>query len=87
MTPNDDLRGAYKQFLISEAGKDLLLRIVTYEAALQTENYAPGTSNEKKVSNTDKMAGLYWVRTQLDDLSKPKPKPSVARRPTQSGPR
>lgn len=83
MLPKDDLRGAYKQFIESPVGRDFLTRIVAYETQLQTENYAPNTVRGKKLSNIDKMSGLYWVRSQLDDLSKPAP--SVARKSTRSG--
>lgn len=75
MNPIDDLRGNYKQFLTSETGRDFLTRIVAYETQLQMEIYRDSTS-EKKLTNIDKMAALYWVRTLLDDLSKPKPTPA-----------
>lgn len=77
MNPIDDLRGAYNQFIRSEAGKDFLKRIVAYETQLEIDNYRPDTTNEKKITNTDKRSALYWVRTQLQDLSKPKPTPAV----------
>lgn len=77
MSPKDDLRGAYNAFIRSPAGKDFLMRIIAYETQLQVENYRVDTTTEKKVSNVDKMYGLYWVRTQLEDLSKPKPTPPV----------
>lgn len=84
MTPNDDLRGAYKEFIDSPVGRDLLTRIVAYETQLQTQNYAPDTPSEQKLANVNRMAGLYWVRTQLNDLSRPKPTPAVRVKRTQS---
>lgn len=77
MNPIDDLRGRYASFLKSEIGKDFLTRIIAYETQLMTENYTVGTTQDKKLSNVDKLSGLYWVRTLLSDLSKPKPTPAV----------
>lgn len=75
MMPKDELRGAYNEFLLSPLGKDFLTRIVAYEAQLQAEAFLGNSTAEKKLSNVDKLSALYWVRTQLDDLSKPKPEP------------
>lgn len=82
MNPIDDLRSNYQQFVKSETGKDFLSRILSYEMQLQTENYRSDTPADKKLSNMDKQTALYWVRTLLDDLSKPKPTPSVTRKRT-----
>lgn len=76
MNPIDDLRGTYNQFVKSPAGRDFLTRIIAYETQLQTDNYRPTATNAQKATNVDKMAGLYWVRTLLDDLSKPKSMPA-----------
>lgn len=78
MNPLDELRGDYDRFLKSPAGKDLLTRIVAYETQLQTENYRDTTTTERKLTNTDKLCALYWVRTLLADLSKPKSTPAKA---------
>lgn len=80
MNPIDDLRGNYKQFLTSETGRDFLTRVIAYETQLQSENYRDDIPNDKKLANMSKMSGLYWVRTLLEDLSKPKPVPSVKRK-------
>lgn len=69
--PIDDLRGAYNQFVRSEAGKDFLLKLVAYETSLQGQAYNE-VEHQKKAQHIDKAAGIYWVRTLLDDLSKPK---------------
>lgn len=76
MNPIDDLRPGYKAFIDSPVGRDFLTRILAYETQLQMENYRDAT-NERKLSNIDKMTALYWVRTLLGDLAKPKPTPSV----------
>lgn len=84
MNPVDDLRGAYNQFIKSPVGRDFLTRIIAYETQLQTQNYAPDTTTEQKLTNINRMSGLYWVRTQLDDLSKPKPTPAKRAKRTHS---
>lgn len=83
MNPIDDLRGNYKQFLTSETGKDFLTRIVAYETQLQMEIYR-GVTSEHKLTNIDMMRALYWVRTQLENLSAPKPTPAVRGKVTRS---
>lgn len=76
MKPIDDLRGDYKRFIESNAGRDFLSKIIAYETQLQTENYRDTTPTDKKLTNTDRLSGLYWVRTLLADLSKPKSTPT-----------
>lgn len=78
MSPKDDFRGDYARFLKSNAGRDFLTRIIAYETQLQIENYRNTTTSERKLTNTDTMAGLYWVRDLLSDLSKPKSTPAKA---------
>lgn len=71
LLPVNDLRGAYNQFLKSPTGKDLLSKMVAYETALMISAYSE-TSHEKKAQSIDKASGIYWVRTLLEDLSKPR---------------
>lgn len=71
----DDLRGAYNQFLKSPTGADFLGKLAAYELSLQAQAYME-SSHEKKAQSIDKAAGIYWVRTLLADLSKPKSTPA-----------
>lgn len=72
----DDFRGDYKRFLNSPIGKDLLARMAEYETALMIQAYAE-SSHQKKAQSIDKAAGIYWVRTELQNLSSPKTEPLV----------
>lgn len=67
----DDLRGAYNAFLKSPTGADFLGKLVAYELSLQGQAYQE-SEHQKKAQAIDKASGIYWVRTLLDDLSKPK---------------
>lgn len=79
----DDLRGAYKTFLNSNVGRDFLTKLLAYEGSLTMEaiNHDEPTIQAKKLN---KASGIYWVRTLLEDLSKPKS--AVGQKRTQSGP-
>lgn len=79
----DDLRGAYKTFLNSNIGKDFLTKLLAYEGTLTMEaiNHDEPTIQAKKLN---KASGIYWVRTLLEDLSKPKP--AVGQKNAPSGP-
>lgn len=68
---NDDLRGAYNQFVKSPVGKDLLTQLSAYEVQLTALAYGE-SEHQKKAQYIDKASGIYYVRTLLDDLSKPK---------------
>lgn len=70
----DDLRGAYNQFLKSPTGADFLGKLVAYELSLQGQAYQE-SEHQKKAQAIDKASGIYWVRTLLEDLSKPKSTP------------
>lgn len=76
MKPIDDLRGSYNQFVRSEAGKDFLTQLATQETYLTAQAYAE-SEHQKKAQAIDKAAGIYWVRTLLSDLAKPKAEPKV----------
>lgn len=84
MKVNDDLRGAYNQFLKSPIGKDFLARCAEYETSLMISAYTE-SDHQKKAQSIDKAAGIYWVRTELENLSKPKSTPPPRRGSTRSG--
>lgn len=69
--PIDELRGAYDQFVNSPVGKDFLTKVVAYETSLVIQAYADNNP-ETQAKNINKAAGIYWVRTLLQDLSTPK---------------
>lgn len=71
MTPKDDLRGAYNQFVKSPAGADFLSKLLAYELNLQGQAYQE-SEHQKKAQAIDKASGIYWVRTLIADLSKPR---------------
>lgn len=75
----DDLRGAYNQFLKSPVGADFLGKLMAYELSLLGQAYKE-SEHQKKAQAIDKASGIYWVRTQLEDLSKPK---STVARPSE----
>lgn len=67
----DELRGAYKQFLLSPVGKDLLSKMLAYEMSLNMESIRHDEPH-LQAKSINKASGIYWVRSLLDDLSKPK---------------
>lgn len=71
----DDLRGSYNQFLKSPTGADFIGKMLAYEGSLTMEaiNHDEPHIQAKKLN---KASGIYWVRTLLEDLSKPKSTPA-----------
>lgn len=63
-------RNALREFIKTEPGRKLLMEIVNYEMALQAEAYGSKVSLEKQGQNLNRMSGLYWVRTLIQDLTK-----------------
>ncbi len=66
----DELRGAYNRFVRSDAGKDFLGKLLAYEISL-TAQAMNESEHQKKAQFIDKASGIYWVRTLIDELSKP----------------
>ena len=62
---------AYKQFLPSAGGIDLINRLKTTEAKYMMEGMK-STTMEGKALSMAKMEATYSIRTMLDDLAKPK---------------
>lgn len=73
----DELRGQYASFLRSPLGADFIGKMLAYEGSLSIEavNADDPYLQAKKIN---KASGIYWVRTLLDDLSKPKSTPAKA---------
>lgn len=62
---------AYKQFLRSAGGVDLIARLKMIEAKYMMEGMKASTMEGKAIS-LSKMQACYEIRTMLDDLAKPK---------------
>lgn len=60
--------GAYKQFLNSPAGLDLIKRLVSTEAKYQMEGMKAAGLEEKGLAMA-KIEATYAIRTMLDDLA------------------
>lgn len=68
------VKNQYEQFLRSNAGKDLIDRLKTTEATYMMTGMKATTLEDKGMAFV-KMGAVYAVRTMLDDLAKPTPKP------------
>lgn len=66
----DDFRGAYKEFLNSEVGRDFLNKLIVHETDLKLTAFRSTDPNVVHGCVSEER-GVYWVRTLLDDLSKP----------------
>lgn len=66
------LQSAYKLFLESPAGVDLVNRLITTEAKYQMEGMKGKTLEEKGLSMAE-IGATYAIRTMLQDLSKVTP--------------
>lgn len=72
MTEVDDaLFGAYRAFLQTAAGVDLIDRLKTTEAKYMMEGMKASTVEQKGLA-MERMHTVYLIRTMLDDLAKPK---------------
>lgn len=67
----EDFYGAYRVFLTTAAGKDLVERLKMTEAKYMMEGMKATTVEQKGLA-MERMHAIYLVRTMLDDLAKPK---------------
>jgi len=65
-------KNALRDYISSESGKKLLMKMVNYETNLFAEGYRDKTSTERQVQIINTAAGVYWVRSQIADLIKVK---------------
>jgi hypothetical protein len=69
---NDDFTKADRNALIAyiktDSGRKLLMMIVNYETTLLAEAYNPKTSLEKQGQYVNRVSGLHWARTLIQDL-------------------
>lgn len=70
----DGIRAAYKQFLDSPGGQDLMRYLVSIELACQAQGKRVETA-ELKAFEMVKIGLLYDIRTYIDNMSKPAPSP------------
>lgn len=66
----EDIYGAYRVFLASGAGKDLVDRLKMTEAKYMMEGMKATTVEQKGLA-MERMHTVYLIRTMLDDLGKP----------------
>lgn len=68
----DELHGAdineIKAFVKTEGGRKLLLLLANHEATLLAEAYSSKSSLEKQGQIVNRVSGIYWVRTLIDDI-------------------
>lgn len=67
---DESLKSAYRSFLASPSGQDLIKRLISTEAKYQMEGMKASTLEEKGLAMA-KIGATYEIRTMLDDLSKP----------------
>ena len=70
MSDSDALRGFYKDFVESEAGRDYIEKLVGRELSIQVQAYAAKTVEEKALA-VERMRGFYEARTLLIEMSQP----------------
>lgn len=66
MTPEDINK--LRDYINTESGKKFLELLAQQEIALQAQAWAPDTTTDRQIINTNKVSGIYWVRTLISDL-------------------
>lgn len=67
-----------RAYIDSPSGKKFLLKLVNYEMTLLAQAFnLESSSLEKQSQLVSRVSGIYWVRSFIDDLVKPKPKPKL----------
>lgn len=73
LTPED--RNVLKAYVDTASGKKLLTKLVNQEIALLGEAFNNKAALEKQGQNVNRVSGIYWVRTLIQDLTKLPEKP------------
>lgn len=63
-----ELRNGLRDFIKTESGKALLLELVNQEVNLLAKAYKDDATQEEQVKLINKVAGINWVRNQIDSL-------------------
>lgn len=59
---------ALREYINSESGKKFLQILAQQEIDLQMQSWATDVTTDKQIINTNKIYGIYWVRTLISDL-------------------
>ena len=73
LTPED--RNVLRAYIDTASGKKLLTKLVNQEITLLGESFNNKATLEKQGQNVNRVSGIYWVRTLIQDLTKPPEKP------------
>lgn len=65
---------ALRAYIQSEPGKKFILKLVDQEMTLLAQAYNSKASLELQGQIVNRVSGIYWVRTLIDDLTKITPK-------------
>ena len=57
-----------KDYIKTESGKKFLMMLVNQELTLLAQSYNSNASLEKQGQTVNRVAGIYWVRTLIEDL-------------------
>ena len=61
-----------KEYINTESGKKFLLKLVNYETSLLAQSFGPKVTTEEQIQKVNRVSGIYWVRTLIQDLVTPK---------------
>ena len=74
-TFTDSDKNILRDYIGTESGKKLLMKMVNYELNLFAEAYNNKTTTERQVQIVNTASGVYWVRSLIEQLLKvPTPK-------------
>lgn len=59
---------ALRDYIQSPSGNKLLRLLANQEIAWQAESWSNDVTTDKQIQNTNKVHGIYWVRTLISDL-------------------
>lgn len=68
LTPEDI--NQLRAYIATESGRKLLLKFINYETTLLAEAFNSKSSLEKQGQLVNRVSGIYWVRTLIQDLTK-----------------
>ena len=57
-----------KAYIATPSGKKFLMMLVNQELTLLAQAYNSNASLEKQGQTVNKVSGIYWVRTLIEDL-------------------
>lgn len=69
LTPED--RNNLRDYIQTESGRKFLLLLVNQEMSLLAEAFNPKTPLERQGQIANRVSGIYWARTLIEDLIAP----------------